>query len=200
MVEITSSLGKTHIESKSPGHRKVLSVPNSYNEELENDAPPIPGWTPVSMQPGQEVRLSAEEFRSFQNKKNELQKSQKFISPEAKARLEALIGIGRLTAEVKIDEYTFKLQTLKSSEHRAISNLLQEPVNGFEQRLQVLSRSLLSINDYSIKDVLGEISVYEFLEEMQESVVNKLFSEYLKLWAKAIGDSKLEEMSDNLKK
>lgn len=207
MAEITSPLGKTHFETRN-SDRKVFSVPDeslSYDEQLERDAPAIPNWSPVQ-QAGQAVKLSPDQFREYQAKKSEMISGQSKVSSEARGRLEALIGIGRMTTEVKTGDYTFTLQTLKSGENREVVKSLFSVAaieQAYEQRRQTLARALTHVNGHPLVEILGSSKmdgILYFLDEMQESIIMKLFSEYSQLYSKVVSDLNPAELVNNLKK
>lgn len=208
MAEITSPLGKTRFETRNPTNRQVFSVPDeslTYDQQLDLDAPPLPDWVPVQ-KADQAVKLTPEQFREYQNKKSELVANQGKVTNEARGRLEALIGIGRLTTQVKVTDYVFTLQTLKSGEQRDVTKVLSEipPIEQpYEQRRQTLARALTHVNGHPLLEVLGNAkldSILYFLDEMQEAVIMKLFSEYSLLYSKIVGDLNPAELVDNLKK
>lgn len=135
------------------------------------------------------------------------------LSSAAKRRIELLSGLKRNTKKCKIDEYEYELQTLKNKELRE-AILAAAPYDGtvelpFETRKQLLARSLTHIAGTEIGLFLGDPSLeakLEFLDELDERISDRLYSEYLglineinsKYAVKNEADAK--EVADHLKK
>jgi len=166
MAEINSPLGRASFQSQS---RKVYTV------EDESSAP-VP------------QNITIEQFRDFQNKKNEAKQASKKITSEAKLRVELLTGIGRLKSDIIIDNHKFSLQSLKSGEIKEIMKVVSNAGSGtdalYEMKVQVLGRALYAIDDQNLSDILGTNNLedyFDFLNEMQDSVTTKLYNFYTDL-------------------
>ncbi|HVI39751.1 MAG TPA: hypothetical protein VM577_03750 [Anaerovoracaceae bacterium] len=180
MSEIESPLGKKTYGGPA---RRVLAV---SDESEDFDTKPLPpSMMPQTAQQPREVKLTPEQFNEMQARRNEARMAQKKPTSEAKVRIELLTGIGRLTKDVVIGGYTFSLQSLKSKEMReVIKNVSAFEVPSesmYEMRCQILARSIVRIDDQPVGMVLGSDSldaIAVFIDESEESTVNKLFSAY----------------------
>lgn len=135
------------------------------------------------------------------------------LSASAKQRIEMLCGISRGVRSVDIDGNKFILKTLKGKEQRAaiiaaseFDNSIQSP---FEIRKQLLARAVTDIAGTDIELFLGDSSLdarLEFMEELDEHVLAKLFSEYLILVHETkskyfmTSEKDAKEVSEDLKK
>lgn len=177
MANINSAIGKTSISTnQSP---QMFEIPDLDNVEPENNL--------FSSIPKGAVKLSPEQFNELQERKQQIIAEQKKISPETKARIEALVGIGRLEQDIKLGEYTFTLQTLKAKEMKEVTRAVgfkDGTDQIYEQRTQTLARALIKINNYEVKMVLGSDRLEEvvaFIEELEELVVAQLFDKYVEM-------------------
>lgn len=110
------------------------------------------------------------------------------LSEGARRRIEMLCGLTRSTRTADLDGTTFSLRTLKNKEMRD-ALLLASQFDGtvespFEIRKQLLARSLYEVAGTDITLFLGDSSldaVYEFLDEIDETLLTRLYSEYLRL-------------------
>jgi hypothetical protein len=107
------------------------------------------------------------------------------LSEGAKKRIEMLCGISRNFKEVDVDGNQFVLRTLKSKE------LLEALVSSakldgtislpFQTRKELLARSLVKIAATDVYLFLGDDSIearLEFLDELEEPIIEKLYREY----------------------
>ena len=135
------------------------------------------------------------------------------ISDGAKRRIEMLIGITRSTRDVDIEGNIFTLQTLKSKEMRqAIMSVTQfdGTVEGpFEMRKQYLARSITHVAGIEINNFLASDKLearLAFIDELDEPLLNHLYSEYLELTKMARekysvkSDEEVKEVLEDLKK
>lgn len=197
-MEYESPLGRKKVGS-SGGERKSYVV---EDESLE-----IPS-EPVSLQPGVPVQLTAEQYNLMQSKRKEILAAQKKPSSGSKQRLEILADLGRLTQDVKIGEHVFTIESLKSKETREIysaaANLEVASEAVFEIRTQTLARAIAKIDGHSVGMVIGD-SLEErllFLDEMEEHVINKLYSTFTEMMKSIEIKSKEEakEVAEEIKK
>lgn len=158
------------------------------------------------------VNLSRDEFLKYQELKQNVVREQSKPNIGIRAAIESLVGIGRMTADVVIDNTKFTLRTLKARETKEIFKSTMDTMTKdstteelkMENRLRVLSVSLYKINEIEVKDLLSAKSyndIYNFLAEMEDIVVFKLYKEYLALAESAhkkIVDSK--EVIEEIKK
>jgi len=107
------------------------------------------------------------------------------LSDGAKKRIEMLCGISRNLKEVEIDGNVFVLRTLKSKE--LLDALLSSAkLDGtislpFQTRKELLARSLVKIAGTDVSLFLGDDSIparIEFLDELEEPLLEKLYREY----------------------
>ena len=121
-------------------------------------------------------------------------------SSHAKRRVELLVGIGRSTRDIEVDGHqgkmTISLRTLKSREVRKllkIANMLAQDKNPdviYAVREQTLAFSIYAIDGHNIDTVLGCEGMDEdeclhvrsmFLDELDESMLNFIYSKYQEL-------------------
>jgi hypothetical protein len=158
-----------------------------------------------------------EDFAAFEKKVSEARKAKitgkDKLSSSAKQRIEMLCQMSRASRSVDIDGNIFVLQTLKGKEQRsaildasAFDGSLESP---FEVRRQLLARSIVEIAGTEVELFLGDSSFeakLEFIEELDEAVLIRLFNEYQilvrevrdKYTIKSDADAK--EVVDSLKK
>lgn len=156
-----------------------------------------------------------QELRNARREKQEAIRNGPKITDSAKKRIEILAGIGRLVKDIKIGEYTFTLRTLKAKEQReaaiaTFTNSSSQMEASFEARKQQLARAITHIDGNDIEAVIGDNSleaIMLFLEEdIEEIVLNKLFSEFVDMKKEiqekyGIATKKdVEEVSEDLKK
>ncbi len=135
------------------------------------------------------------------------------ISEGAKRRIEMLIGITRNTRDVDIEGNVFTLQTLKSKEMRqALMSVAQYDgtIEGpFEMRKQYLARSITHVAGVDINNFLASDKLetkLSFIDELDEPLLNHLYSEYLELTKIARekysvkSDEDVKEVLEDLKK
>jgi len=136
------------------------------------------------------------------------------LSEGAKKRIEHLTGLGRSTVDVDIEGVLFTLSTLKSKEIReAINACSKLNTNNLdiklELRRQQLARSIKFIDNAEFSLVIGSDNLFDklnFVEELDESIVQRLDEEYEKL-AKSVRDKyalkteeDIKEVAEDLKK
>ena len=131
------------------------------------------------------------------------------VSPMVKQSIELLSNLGRQTQEVKIGEAVFSLQTLKSKENKeaVMASILvstgTQLESAYEVRRQQLARSIFKIDGLEMYQVLGNNSLQaklNLVDEMEENVVSKLFSEFEKLKEKTKFPETMEEVVEAIKK
>ena len=183
---ISSPIGSIRVNDPNPNYkRQVLTIDDPTDQEPEQE--------------------SIDDFRRY---KQETQAAKAKAPVKAVNRLEFLIGLGRKFAEVNIEDQVFHLRTLKSNETRNVLKL-SSVMSGFDQifllRSTTLAYSLFKINNDSIERILESDDFdnkIAFIEELDESIVSKLYEEYRKLQSSGSEDlgSTPEEVADNLKK
>lgn len=112
------------------------------------------------------------------------------LTPAAKRRIEMLCDFSKNTKDIEIDGNLYILKTLKGKEMRqalvAASTFDQTIDLPFETRRHLLARSLVQIAGTDVELFLGDDSLetkLEFLEELDELVLDELYNGYLKLVA-----------------
>lgn len=108
------------------------------------------------------------------------------LDPGAKKRIEMLVGMTRITRSVTLDDNVFVLTSLRSKEMREAIMLasqydgtVQSP---YEIRKQLLARSIIQVAGVNIEQFVGSNEIearYEFVDLMDESLLNRLYKEYL---------------------
>lgn len=188
MSEINSPLGRMKLaQGKGP---KVLTVPDEsgYGEEEFQSVNPYAQQAaqPVPMRHQAEPhRMTEEEANEFARVRKEQRAAASKLSPLARERVEVLIGLNRLKSEVEVDGIKFGLRSLKASEMREIMMLGAQAMTRQERyfvlRDQTLARALVSVDGQDVKMVLGtpdKDAVIELLDQMEHSVVDKIFDHY----------------------
>ncbi len=110
------------------------------------------------------------------------------LNAGAKKRIEMLLGFSKNTRTVMIDENEYVLKTLKGKEVREslIQAAFYDGTVGlpFETRKQLLARALVKVAGTDVELFLGDPSMearLELVDELDERIVNKLYTEYLVL-------------------
>ncbi len=135
------------------------------------------------------------------------------LSDGAKKRIEVLCEMTRTKRHVNIGEVVFSLRTLKTKEMREalltasqFDGSIESP---FEIRKQLLARSLYEVAGSDIALFLSDTSleaIFDFLDNTDETVLTKLYSEYLFLIDEANGkfaiknEQDAKELVEDLKK
>ncbi len=201
--EIKSSLGSVKFNRHQP--QKVLTVEDSTDEDF-NDQKQI----------DQKELLEAqlERLKHLESVKAEARQLKKQAPPEAKNRLDILLGIARSARDVEIDGITFSIRSLKAKEIQEITEKLlelgstSETIARLEMRKHLVARSLYAIDSQDIDLVIGSKSIEDrlnFVDELDESLVQHLSNIYGEM--KADNDRRFsdlgktqEEVQDNIKK
>lgn len=110
------------------------------------------------------------------------------LSLAAKNRIEALCGMSKSTKEIDLDGNKYELHGLKGKDQRAAivaaANFDGTAHAAFEIRKQFLARALVAINGTDLELYLGSNLLeakLEFIEELEEPMLIKLYSEYLNM-------------------
>lgn len=179
MSGIESSVGKKTFTNTS---RKVLSVPDESGFDIPEEAEEkFMVGTPEM------VKINTDQFNELKAQRQENAKAAKRVTPETKARIEALVGIGRITSDLTLGNFKFTLQSLKVREEmEARRNILGlNPVEQhYEVMAQTLARALIKINDLSADLVLGSTSLQDrldFIWDLEDTVAMKLFDHYAEM-------------------
>ncbi len=192
MAKINSALGSKSFQG---GMREFVVEEEVESEPFDMD----PGHHPMNqpqmnnsfyeqqqMQQQQQQKINYQQHLQQRAMANSKQESG--ISDSARRRIEILCGMTNLTKTVEIGDVTFKLTSLKTKDNR---NALMSAIKfdgtvefSFELRKQILARSILSVSDVEINMFLGTDDFkarLDFLDELDEAVSNRLYSEYLEL-------------------
>lgn len=135
------------------------------------------------------------------------------LSYAAKQRIELLLGASRATVTVDIDGNQFVLKTLKGKEQRdavkAASEFDHTVESPFEIRKQLLARAIFEVGGTDVELFLNDSSIearLEFIEELDEPILIKLYDEYLTLVRKTqkkymiTSEADAKEVAEDLKK
>lgn len=127
--------------------------------------------------------------------------------PISKA-LEKLIFIGRLTDEIEIDGVRFEISTLTNKENNQIVKMMysfSDAADLFTLRILTLANAVKKIDGISLKDIdIGGTFESDFhkrtsiIDNLQISVVSKLYEAYEKLTGEEEEISKNDEELKNL--
>ena len=110
------------------------------------------------------------------------------ITDGAKRRIDMLLGLIKVTREVVIENNVFILKTLKAKDMRDVmigtfefEGTIQAP---YEMRKQLLGRSLTHVAGIEIEQFIGSPSLeskFAFIDQLDESLSNRLYDEYVLL-------------------
>jgi hypothetical protein len=108
------------------------------------------------------------------------------LSEGAKRRIEMLIGMTKTTHECNINGTTFLFRTLQAHDMRnaimciaKFDGTIEAP---YEARKQFLARSIIQVANVEIDQFLGSSTLESkllFIDEMDDYLLNRLYSEYL---------------------
>jgi hypothetical protein len=231
---INSPLGRRELAMQQPG-KKVLFVPDeseeSQNQEFYAEStqgefeipknaklmsdPQIPQnqiVNPLLKKQAGNMSQDKDQFsRETLSKLRQESRSKKLeISPDAKNRVEFLLGLRRKTQNVVVEGVSFTLTTLKHSDYQKVfASLAGMPEStsvavSLEVQVQTLARAITHIENNSVFDVLGVSSseeVVECLRQFSNDVVEELYNHFLKLKAPLeVNSSEETEVRENLKK
>lgn len=214
---ISSALGSVGHTGNS-NERRVLTV----NDPTFDDEPQLRSFSAGSFNDDEDLNdvISQEELEALAQNRERLQSSrkqahqQKNRIPEGlKLRLEILTGIGRLTEDVKVDDVTFTIRSLKPSENeeivKSLSGIEFGGVQAFELRAQTLARAIYKIDGQDINYVIDAKSIEDKVDfaknVLEESLANFLYTKYQGILNKnrekfsELGKTE-EEVIENVKK
>ncbi len=212
MGNFDSPLGKKNFSSQS---LREFDVPDGDDNVSQYKVPHVDAESLRHFQQSfntepKDPRIIEEEIR---NAKEARRTGVEKMSDGAKRRIEMLVGITRSTRDVNIQGNVFSLQTLKSKEMReAIMSVAKYDgtVEGpFEMRKQYLARSITHIAGVDINNFLASDKLeakLAFIDELDEPLLNHLYSEYLELTKEARekysvkSDEEVKEVLEDLKK
>ncbi len=147
-----------------------------FQAKMQREEMPVYEQDPAEVE--RQIRQSREDRRSGRQR----------LDAGAKRRIEMLVGMTRITRQVDIDSNIFVLKTLRSKEMRdalmfasEYDGTIQSP---FEIRKQLLARSITQVAGVEIEQFLGSYDIeakYDFIDLMDESLLNRLYNEYLVL-------------------
>lgn len=184
-----------------PGFESPIGSRNFQGQGMrEVEVPDISGYTPPNMDEIREFQARAEQHAHHHGHVHQQpsysqempvaprQEVSNKISESARKRIEMLLGMSQTIREVKIENNVFVLRSLKAKEMREALTAVIEfdgTVQGpYEIRKQLLGRSLTHVAGIEIGQFLGSNTLeskFIFIEELDESLANRLYDEYLAL-------------------
>lgn len=200
---ISSQLGSVGINAQNQ-RELIIDDQSDYGSQI-----------PSHLRNNPNVRINEQEAQELRNFSRETAAAKKNERPPQKAvsRLEVLVGIGRLTTEVKIDNVKFCLRSLKNKEVRDVINRSLGEENSFNQtmvlRNSTLAYSLFEIEGDSISNYIGDDdfeSRVELIEEFSSNTVDELWKAYNNMqdsYKKTINEdlgTDANQVSDTIKK
>ena len=215
---IQSALGSVSHSSSGSVPRKVLTVTDPSDDEVQ-----VRTFSSGSYNGNDDIPediISAEEQAALAQNRERLQsmrkasQQQKSRIPEGlKQRLEILTGIGRLSEDIKVDDVTFSIRSLKPIENeeiiKSIAGIDIQAIQLFELRAQTMARSIYKIDGQDIDFVIDAKSIEDkvnFIKyDLEESLVNFLYGKYQGILTKnkdkfnELGKTE-EEVIENVKK
>ncbi len=128
----------------------------------------------------------AEIERQFRAAREAKRTGKERLNDGAKRRIEMLIGMTRHTREFDLGDTKFAIQTLRSIEMRE-SIVAAAEFDGtvqfsFEIRRQLLARAITAVAGIEIDQFLGSTALdskLQFIDLLDESLLNRVYSEYL---------------------
>jgi len=134
-------------------------------------------------------RMDEDELKEYEARREEALRKKKSISPEAKARIEFLLNLGRITNSVTVEEIEFTFQSLTGDEQNEVFEVL----SGFTQlsalrmqyevRFHTLARALTHIQGKPFAAVIESEDIEDKLEVirgMDENLSDHLYKWYQK--------------------
>lgn len=147
-----------------------------FQAKMQREEMPVYEQDPAEVE--RQIRQSREDRRSGRER----------LDAGAKRRIEMLVGMTRITRSVDLEGNVFVLKSLRSKEMREalmyaseFDRTIQSP---FEIRKQLLARSIIQVAGVDIDQFLGTNEMeakYDFIDLMDESLLNRLYNEYLAL-------------------
>lgn len=222
-MSINSPLGRRALASgQAPAQQRVLTVQDE-SEEFVPRNPYAQGTVPTQLQPQMPPNPNLHpqygppptEYQGVQDMRRAAVAASKQVGSDERDRINYLAGIGRNTIDVDVEGAVFTLRTLKGKEMhqalRAVSQFPEEsPDRVYGLRNQLMSRAIYKIDGLTLDLVLGDASpnvVQAYLvEEMDNAVVEYLYSEFLKMHTEQKerftikNEADLKEVADNVKK
>ncbi len=164
-------------QSVNPLFRKRQTMPTLSESDLERF---------------QEPQDQAQIEREIKEARKDKLSGKERLNEGAKRRIEILLNMTKVTQDVSIDGTIFVLQTLPSKFMREAIMVASEydgtVQSPFEVRRQFLARSLISIGGVDFEQFIGSNSLdvkLEFIDELGEQLLNKLYSSYMSMVEKA---------------
>jgi len=200
MVDIESPLGRTSGTRAGSQSGRVLTVEDQseYSQE-ESSFGHNPVYRAGTVQRQGEARgyqrvdprqkMSEDDLKEFEERRNEAVRAQKSISAEARARIEFLLNLGRMVKSVTVDETEFTFQSLPGEELNEVFNSLSQFENlsalkmQYEVRFNTLARALTHIQGKPFSAVIESDEIddkLDILRGMDESLTDHLYKWYQK--------------------
>jgi hypothetical protein len=187
---------------------------NAYRQRLasmQNQQMNIGPGAPIHIQ-GQQIDIppgavpidEAEVMRMV----GQAREQRKIVTPAAKNKLELLLGLGRKKIAIDIEGHQITLKNLSSHETKLVMNAISE-VTGFERvyvaKHMTLAYAIDAVDGEPIGKILGDDDTIalrsDLIENMEASVVDKLYSSYTSSLLVVIkDDQEAKEVSEDLKK
>lgn len=166
------------------------------------------------MQPkGSPVRELTDVERNIMSAKKAKREGKERLSDGARRRIEMLLGMTRLSKDVEIAGELYRVQTLTSQELRDAMSASMEFDGSvqfiFENRRQLLARSLVVVAGVAVEQFLGSDDLgdkLDFIEEIEHNLLLRLFNEYNNLTKEAQDkyspktEAEVKEVMEDLKK
>lgn len=147
----------------------------------------------------------AEVERQIRQSRADKKSGKERLDAGAKRRIEMLVGMTRATRSVELEGNIFVLKTLRSKEMRealmAASEYDRTIQSPFEIRKQLLARSITQVAGVEIEQFIGSNdleSKCDFIDLMDELLLNRLYNEYLTLVREA-GEKYAVKNEDDVK-
>jgi hypothetical protein len=171
MVEINSPLGRTSFKSSTSGEGRVLTVEDASEQQ---QAPRMS----FSSSP---VKINTKERSAI------IEDVRQKISNEARQRIDFLIGMGKLTGSVTVDDVEFTFKSLDGGEQTAVYEFISNfgELNMFQMQYEIRFATLaLALTHIQGKEFSAVIESDELankvglVKSLDEKISDRLFKWY----------------------
>jgi len=214
MASFDSPLGSKKMSGQP---MREFTVPDESGFVQESVNPAFRRQQGLSEESFQRMPKSEEELVAIEKEMREARKAKatgkEKLNDGAKRRLEMLLNMTKTTHSVDLDGNTYMMRTISSKEMReaymAISEFDLTVQASLEARRQFLARSLIQVAGVDFEQFIGTDSLdakLEFVDALDEALLNRLYSEYLEMSTKAKNkyaiksEEEVKEVIEDLKK
>lgn len=181
---ISSPIGRVHRPPQSP--QKIFTVDDPRDPRDQNMQNPQNELDELGLPRSVQRQPHLKHSQIIQGiAERPIVEEQRF-SPQKKRALEAILGIGRITKDVTVDNVVFKLRSLNSRENNTLVNIprkYSKMENAgydiiFEMRAYTLACSICEIDGIPFSDILNGADPLDAIYELDENLSALLYREY----------------------